>query len=87
MASYRIEWRNSTKRDLRRIAPSDVTRIIEAVAALAADPFPHGCVKLSGSERSYRIRVGDHRFLYEVYAGRLVIEVIRVGHRRDVYRD
>lgn len=87
MASYRIEWRNSAKKELRRIASADVARIIEAVAALATTPFPHGCVKLSGSERSFRIRVGDYRIVYEVYSGRLVIEVIRVGHRRDVYRD
>ena len=87
MASYRLEWRRSTRKDLRRIAPADVARIIRAVEALANDPFPSGSVKLSGSERSYRIRVGDYRVLYEVQGDHLVIEVIKVGHRRDVYRD
>jgi mRNA interferase RelE/StbE len=87
MASYQVEWRRSTRKDLRRIAPADVARIIRAVEALADDPFPSSCVKLSGSERSYRIRVGDYRVLYEVIGDRLVIEVIKVGHRREVYRD
>ena len=87
MASYRLEWRRSTRKDLRHIAPADVARIIKAVEALANDPFSPGCAKLSGSERSYRIRVGDYRVVYEVLGERLVIEVIKVGHRRDVYRD
>lgn len=87
MASYRLEWRLSTRKDLRRIAPTDVVKIIAAVEALADDPFPLGCVKLSGSERCYRIRVGDYRILYDVQSNCLVIEVIKVGHRRDVYKD
>ena len=87
MASYRLEWRRSTRKDLRRIAPADVAKIIKAAEALLQDPFPPGCTKLSGSQRSYRIRVGDYRILYEVLGDCLVIEVIKVGHRRDVYRD
>ena len=63
----------------------DVPRIVAAAEALAGDPFPSGCVKLSGSEFSYRIRVGDYRILYDVFSGRLLIEVIKVGHRKDVY--
>lgn len=86
MASYRIEWRNSTKKDLRKIGSIDRLRIIAAVESLAANPFPQGCTKLSGSEQSYRIRVGSFRILYDVLSGRLIIEVIKVGHRRDVYR-
>jgi mRNA interferase RelE/StbE len=87
MASYRLEWRRSTRKDLRRIPSTDVVRIIAALESLAEDPFPTGCVKLSGSERSYRIRVGDYRILYDVQGHCLIIEVIKVGHRKDVYRD
>ena len=87
MASYRLEWRRSARKDLRRIAPIDVARIITAVEALATRPFPPGCVKLSGSEHSYRIRVGAYRILYDVLGDRLIIEVIKIGHRKDVYRD
>ena len=86
MASYQIEWRNSTKKDLRKIGSIDRLRIIAAVESLAANPFPQGCTKLSGSEQSYRIRVGSFRILYDILSGRLIIEVIKVGHRRDVYR-
>lgn len=86
MVSYRLEWRRSTKKDLRRIAPADVPRIIAAAEALIGDPFPKGCSKISGSERSYRIRVGGYRILYDVFADHLIIEVIRVGHRKNVYK-
>ena len=87
MASYRLEWRKSTKKDLRGIPPVMVQRIVEAAEALTANPHPPGAVKLSGSERAYRIRVGDYRILYEVYEELILIEVVRIGHRRDVYRD
>ena len=86
MASYRLEWRRSATKDLRRIAAADVPRIVFAAEALAEDPFPPGCTKLSGSERSYRIRVGEYRVLYDVFSGRLLIEVVKVGHRKDVYK-
>jgi mRNA interferase RelE/StbE len=86
MASYRLEWRRSATKDLRHIAAVDVPRIVAAAEALADDPFPPGCTKLSGSERSYRIRVGDYRILYDVFSGRLLIEVVKIGHRKDVYK-
>ncbi len=86
MASYRIEWRRSTKKDLRKIGAQDRLRIITAIEALESDPFPPGCTKLSGSEHSYRIRSGNYRILYDVHSGHLVIEVIKVGPRKDVYR-
>jgi mRNA interferase RelE/StbE len=60
MASFRIEWRKSTRKDLRRIPPADVARIVEQVAGLADDPFPAGSLKLSGSEKAYRFRIGDY---------------------------
>jgi mRNA interferase RelE/StbE len=83
---YQLEWKRSATKDLRRIATSEVPRIVEAAEALTTNPFPPGCVKLTGSERSYRIRVGEYRILYEVFSHRLVIEVIRLGHRQDVYK-
>jgi mRNA interferase RelE/StbE len=86
MASFRIEWRRSTKKDLRKIPPRDVQRIVEAVEALADEPFPFGVEKLKGAERTYRIRVGDFRVIYEVFADTKVIEIERVRNRKDVYR-
>ena len=86
MDSFRIEWRRSTKKDLRNIAVTDRLRIISAVEALAVNPSPPGCTKLSGSGKSYRSRTGDYRILYNVHSGVLIVEVIKVGHRRDVYK-
>jgi mRNA interferase RelE/StbE len=86
MASYAITWRNSTKKDLRKIRPDEIPGIIEAVEALAENPLPDGCTKLAGSQHIYRIRVGDYRVIYEVIGRVLIIEVIRVAHRKEVYR-
>ena len=87
MASCKVQWRNSTRKDLRGLPPQEVARIVEAVGHLANDPQPHGSQKLSGSERTYRIRVGDYRVIYEVFGTPLTVEVQRVRHRKDVYRD
>tara|TARA_Y100000815_G_scaffold75091_1_gene63824 strand:+ start:325 stop:588 length:264 start_codon:yes stop_codon:yes gene_type:complete len=85
MASYRLEWRRSTKKDLRRIPPQEVAKIVRVVEGLIDNPFPTGCRKLVSSERAYRIRVGNYRILYEVFSDILIIEIIRVAHRRKAY--
>ncbi|MDQ6765445.1 MAG: type II toxin-antitoxin system RelE/ParE family toxin [Verrucomicrobiota bacterium] len=86
MASFEICWRSSTKKDLRRIRPNDVSRILVAVEKLSEEPLPHGSEKLTGSDHTYRIRVGDYRVIYEVLHAPDAIEVQRVRHRREVYR-
>ena len=86
MGSYLVNWRRSTKKDLRRIAPADVTRIVAVVSTLSDEPRPVGCKKMSGSDCAYRLRVGNYRIIYEVYDDAIIIEVIKVGHRRDVYQ-
>lgn len=86
MASFEVQWRASTKKDLRGIPREDVARIVAAVATLADEPLPHGSQKLTGSARSYRIRVGDYRIVYELLRDASVIEIQRVRHRKDVYR-
>ena len=86
MASFRIEWRRSTKKDLRKLPPSAVLRIVRAVESLVEEPFPLGAEKLKGSEHAYRIRVGDYRVVYEVFAEIRLIEIERMRHRKDVYR-
>jgi mRNA interferase RelE/StbE len=86
MGSYRIEWRSSARRELRRLSPSLVARIVEAVGTLGTNPRPVGCRKLAGSEHTYRIRIGSYRVVYEIHDVVLVVEVVRVRHRRDVYR-
>ncbi len=86
MASYRIEWKTSASRELKRLDRSVVPRVVEAVGQLSQDPFPRGCRKLKGSEHRYRIRVGDYRVVYQVAEERLMVEIVRVRHRRDAYR-
>jgi mRNA interferase RelE/StbE len=84
--AFRIEWKKSTRKDLRKLPSATVDKIIGAVEGLAENPFPHGVEKLSGSEHAYRIRLGDYRVVYEVVAELKLIEVQRVRHRKDVYR-
>jgi len=87
MEPFEIQWRNSTNKDLRSLPRHEVARIVSAVADLANTPQPHGAQKLSGSERTYRIRVGDYRVVYEVFAESRIVEIQRVRHRKDVYRE
>jgi len=86
MAIYRVFWKASALRELRRLEHLSVARIVQAVEALASDPFPAGSRKLQGSEHSYRIRVGHYRVVYRLLASELRIEIVRVRHRKDVYR-
>lgn len=85
MASYELLFRKSVAKDLRAFPKKDVKRIMQRVLALADDPRPMGCEKLSGQER-YRIRQGDYRVVYEIQDVRLIVLVVKVAHRRDVYR-
>lgn len=84
--AFRIEWKKSTRKDLRRLPPGVVDRVMAAVEALSQNPFPHGVEKLSGSEHAYRIRLGDYRVVYEVVTESKLIEIQRVRNRKDVYR-
>ncbi len=86
MACYKIEWRPSTKKDLKRISKPEVLRIIKAVEGLSNEPRPRGSTKLTGSDFTYRIRIGDYRVIYEIHDEIILIEVVKVGHRKDVYR-
>jgi mRNA interferase RelE/StbE len=84
-AAYRLILTNSARKGLASL-PRDVQeRIGPEITALANDPRPHGCKKLGGSD-AYRIRVGNYRVIYTIDDVNLVVFVIGVGHRRDVYR-
>lgn len=85
MASFRLRFKQSGAKDLRDTPKEDVARILERIDALAEYPRPPGSEKLSTQER-YRIRQGVYRILYEIEDGKLVIVVVKVGHRREVYR-
>jgi mRNA interferase RelE/StbE len=86
MASFNLQWRSSTQKDLRKLPLREVQRILAEVELLAENPLPHGSEKLAGTEHTHRIRVGDYRVIYEVFAGSKIVEVQRVRHRKEVYR-
>ena len=85
MAAYRVEIATRARRDLERLAPSVLERVHPIVTALGGDPRPVGSQKLVGLE-AYRIRVGDHRIIYEIDEADRIVIVVRVRHRREVYR-
>lgn len=86
MASYQIRWKPSAEKDLRKLPRPVIQRIVTAVSDLASDPQPPGSRKLVGSAHTFRIRIGDYRVIYDVQNSELVIEIVRVAHRKDVYR-
>ena len=85
MASYSLEIKRSAAKELADLPDKDRRRVIARIQSLAADPRPTGAEKLSGQER-YRLRQGDYRILYEIHDHVLLIIVVKIGHRREVYR-
>lgn len=85
MAKYKLAFKKSVAKDLRPIPKKDVARILQRMEALQEDPRPVGSEKLSGQER-YRVRQGVYRIIYEVTDEHLVVTVVKVGHRKRVYR-
>lgn len=86
MASYELAFKKSVAKDLRAIPKEDVKRILQRIRALADDPRPAGCEKLSGRER-YRIRQGAYRIIYGIQDRELLVLIVKIGHRREVYRN
>jgi mRNA interferase RelE/StbE len=84
MASYRISIKRSAAKELEKIPLPDRKRIVEKIRELADDPRPSGCKKLSSQEK-YRLRQGNYRILYQILDQELIITIVRIGHRRDVY--
>ncbi len=78
--------RKSVAKDLRPLPNKDVERILRRIEGLTDDPRPAGCEKLSARER-YRVRQGTYRVIYEIEDDKLIVTVVRVGHRRHVYRN
>lgn len=85
--AYRIEVKRTARKALLALPQVYRERIAEAIEALADEPRKLGTRKLAGSDRLYRLRVGDYRVIYEIHDDRLVVMVIKVGHRREIYRD
>ncbi len=84
--NYKILYRASVRREMRRLDAATAKRVDAAILALAENPRPSGCVRLSGQLHLWRIRVGDYRILYEIQDRQLIVLIVSVAHRREVYR-
>jgi len=85
MAVYHLEIKRSAAKELEKIQKADRLRIIDRIQSLTKDPRPHGSKKLSGEEK-YRIRQGNYRILYQIHESIVTVVVVKIGHRRDVYK-
>ena len=81
---YSLNFSRQALRDLERINEPFYSRIKQAIAALTINPRPQGYKKLKDRD-GYRIRVGDYRVIYDIFDARLIVDVITLGHRKDVY--
>lgn len=84
--TYRVELTSAAARQVRKLTRPVRDRVLTAIEALAEEPRPRGSRKLAGEETAWRIRIGDHRVLYDVVDEVVTVTVVRVGHRREVYR-
>lgn len=87
MVKYRIEIVRSAEKTLFSLPKPFVPKIVKAIQDLATTPYPSGCRKLSGQKNTFRIRVNVYRIIYEVHDDLILIKVLKIGHRKDVYRN
>ncbi len=85
MVKYNILIKKSAAKEIERLPKQDVKRIIDQISMLARDPRPNGCEKLAGHDR-YRIRQGKHRIVYAICDSELIVWVVKIAHRKDVYK-
>ena len=85
MVSYKILVKQSAEKELRKISPPNLTKIVNRIHSLSNQPRPSGAQMLKGEARYYRIRQGDYRVIYEINDAEKFVNVIKIGHRREVY--
>lgn len=86
MAKYRVEISRTAERQLRKLPRDEQAKVTKAIVALSEDPLPRGARKLTSYDDVYRIRVGRYRILYSTAKKKLIVIVLKIGHRKDVYR-
>jgi mRNA interferase RelE/StbE len=84
MPKYTVYLSKRAKKELDKLSDSKAKPILTAIGNLAKDPRPNGCKKLRGRE-GYRIRIGNYRVIYDILDGQLIVDVITLGHRKDIY--
>ncbi len=85
MAAYKVYFKASVEKDFTAIPKKDLKKILRRIEELAHNPRPSGCEKLTGQER-YRLRQGRYRIVYSIRDDELTVWVVKVGHRKDIYR-
>jgi len=85
VGKYRIYIKPTAVKELKKIPKRDVSKIIDKIRSLSSNPRPPGCEKLSSDDK-YRIRQGRYRIVYSIADDKLVVLVIKIGHRKDIYR-
>jgi mRNA interferase RelE/StbE len=85
MAAYEIFFRESVWKELKKVVKVDLKKILPRIEQLGTDPRPMGCEKLTGHEL-YRIRQGNYRIVYSIQDNELTVWVVKVGHRKEIYR-
>ena len=86
MNGYDIKIVGAVRRQLKRINREDKKRILDKIESLAENPRPHGYKELKGNENLFRVRTGDYRIIYEIQDKVLIVTVLKVGNRREIYR-
>ena len=86
-ASFSIRFAVSAKKDLRRLPESQQLKVVKRILELASEPRPNGISKLQGADSVCRIRCGDYRIVYRIDAAEVIIVIIKIGHRSDVYKN
>jgi len=85
MASYKLLFKRSAEKELRKIPSSYLSKILKKIGELTENPRPPGVQMLKGEDRYFRFRHGDYRVIYEVDDPKLEVTIIKIGHRREVY--
>ncbi len=85
--SYQVEISKGALKQLRKLSPELQERIQVKINNLATEPRPDGVKKLKNRENGYRIRIGDYRVIYDIFDDILLIVIVRIGHRGNIYKD
>ena len=84
--SYSLVIKRSAEKELKKLSGGDLRRVVDRIHGLAQQPRPAGCEKLSGEAERYRIRQGDYRIVYGIDDSAHIVVIVKIGHRREVYR-
>lgn len=86
MGLYKIIWKKTAIKELRKIPKQYIKRIIKRIEYLSDNPYPNDVVKIVSEDQSFRIRISDYRIIYRIINNIFIIEIIRIKHRKDVYK-